>query len=201
MASHPNVKIKITVLENEAFKAKLTTNMQAGNPPDIFQSWGGGTLKEQADAGLIKDITGPTESWIGTLNEAAVGLYKVDDKQYGVPFNLGMVGVWYNKALFKKAGIDAPPSTWSEFLADVEKLKSAGITPIAVGEKDKWPGMFWWANLSLRVAGSDAMTQAGEDGSFDSDGFVKAGEELKKLIDMEPFQKSFLAAPVAGRQR
>jgi len=38
MASHPNVKIKITVLENEAFKAKLTTNMQAGNPPDIFQS-------------------------------------------------------------------------------------------------------------------------------------------------------------------
>ena len=65
MASHPNVKIKITVLENEAFKAKLTTNMQAGNPPDIFQSWGGGTLKEQADAGLIKDITGPSKSWIG----------------------------------------------------------------------------------------------------------------------------------------
>ena len=198
MASHPNVKIKITVLENEAFKAKLTTNMQAGNPPDIFQSWGGGTLKEQAEAGLIKDITGPSESWIGSLNEAAVGLYQVDDKQYGVPFNLGMVGVWYNKSLFKKAGIDAPPSTWSEFLADVEKLKSAGITPIAVGEKDKWPGMFWWANLSLRVAGSDAMTQAGEDGSFDSEGFVKAGEELKKLIDMEPFQKSFLAAPWPG---
>jgi raffinose/stachyose/melibiose transport system substrate-binding protein len=42
------------------------------------------------------------------------------------------------------------------------------------------------------------MTQAGEDGSFDSEGFVKAGEELKKLIDMEPFQKSFLAAPWPG---
>jgi raffinose/stachyose/melibiose transport system substrate-binding protein len=198
MASHPKVKIKITVLENEAFKAKLTTNMQAGNPPDIFQSWGGGTLKEQAEAGLIKDITGPSKSWIGTLNEAAVKLYQVDGKQYGVPFNLGMVGVWYNKALFKKAGIDSPPATWSEFLDDVKKLKAAGITPIAVGEKDKWPGMFWWANLSLRVAGSDAMTQAGEDGSFDSEGFVTAGEELKKLIDMEPFQKSFLAAPWPG---
>src|ERR1700710_2031876 len=47
MAAHKNVTIKITVLENEAFKAKLTTNMQAGKPPDIFQSWGGGTLKEQ----------------------------------------------------------------------------------------------------------------------------------------------------------
>jgi raffinose/stachyose/melibiose transport system substrate-binding protein len=198
MKAHPNVTIKITVLENEAFKAKLTTNMQAGNPPDIFQSWGGGTLKEQADASLVQDITKPTSSWIDTLNPAAVGLYKVGDKQYGVPYNLGMVGVWYNKALFKKAGIDAPPATWSEFLADVKKLKDAGITPIAVGEKDKWPGMFWWANLSLRVAGKDAMAKAGEDGSFNSPGFVKAGEELKKLIDMQPFQKSFLAAPWPG---
>jgi raffinose/stachyose/melibiose transport system substrate-binding protein len=85
MAAHPNVKVKITVLENEAFKAKLTTNMQAGKPPDLFQSWGGGTLKEQADAGLIKDITGPTKSWIDTLNPAGVGLYKVDGKQYGIP--------------------------------------------------------------------------------------------------------------------
>src|SRR3954470_23529856 len=198
MKAHPNVTIKITVLENEAFKAKLTTNRQAGTPPDIFQSWGGGTLKEQADASLVQDVTKPTSSWIDTLNPAAVGLYKVGDKQYGVPYNLGMVGVWYNKALFKKAGIDAPPATWSEFLSDVQKLKAAGITPIAVGEKDKWPGMFWWANLSLRVAGKDAMAKAGEDGSFDSPGFVKAGEELKKLIDMQPFQKSFLAAPWPG---
>ena len=44
MASHPNVNIQITVLENEAFKTKLTTVMQSGNPPDIFQSWGGGDM-------------------------------------------------------------------------------------------------------------------------------------------------------------
>jgi raffinose/stachyose/melibiose transport system substrate-binding protein len=58
--------------------------------------------------------------------------------------------------------------------------------------------MFWWANLALRVAGKDALAQAGEDGSFDSPGFVQAGEELKKLIDAEPFQKGHLAAPWDG---
>jgi raffinose/stachyose/melibiose transport system substrate-binding protein len=199
MAKHPNVKIKITVLENEAFKAKLTTNMQAGKPPDLFQSWGGGTLKEQADAGLIKDITGPTQSWIGTLNPAGVGLYKVGDKQYGIPYNLGLVGVWYNKKLFEKAGIDGPPTTWEEFLGDIQKLKSAGITPIAVGEKDKWPGMFWWANLSLRVAGKDAMAKAATDGgTFTQPGFVEAGKQLQKLIAMKPFQQGFLASPWDG---
>src|SRR4051794_11461181 len=115
-AAHPNVTIKITVLENEAFKAKLTTNMQAGKPPDVFQSWGGGTLKEQADAGLVKDISADAKPWIGTLNDAGVKLYQIDGKQYGVPYNLGVVGIWYNKKLFEKAGIDAPPSTWDEFL-------------------------------------------------------------------------------------
>jgi raffinose/stachyose/melibiose transport system substrate-binding protein len=197
-AAHPNVTIKITVLENEAFKAKLTTNMQAGKPPDVFQSWGGGTLKEQADAGLVKDITQDAKPWVGTLNEAGVKLYQVDGKQYGIPYNLGVVGFWYNKKHFRKAGIDAPPTTWDEFLSDVQKLKSAGITPLAVGEKDKWPGMFWWANLSLRIAGSDAMAKAGEDGSFDGPGFVEAGKQLERLIDMKPFQPGFLAAPWDG---
>jgi raffinose/stachyose/melibiose transport system substrate-binding protein len=198
MADNPNVDIKITVLENEAFKTKLTTTMQSGKVPDIFQSWGGGTLVEQAQAGLVQDVSEATSDWTGDLNDAAVGLYQVDGKQYGIPFNLGMVGVWYNTALFEKAGIDEPPATWDDFLADVEKLKSAGITPLAVGAKDKWPAMFWWANLSLRIAGSDAMQQAGEDGSFDSEGFVKAGEELQRLLDMQPFQEGFLAAPWDG---
>jgi raffinose/stachyose/melibiose transport system substrate-binding protein len=198
MADNPNVKINITVLENEAFKTKLTTTMQAGKVPDVFQSWGGGTLAEQAQAGLVQDITEPTQDWIGDLNEAGVGLYQVDGKQYGVPYNLGMVGVWYNKALFQKAGISEPPATWDDYLAAVEKLKAAGITPIALGEKDKWPGMFWWANLALRIAGGDAMQQAGEDGSFDSEPFVTAGEELKRLIDMQPFQDGFLGAPWDG---
>ncbi len=198
MADHPNVDIKITVLENEAFKTKLTTTMQAGKVPDIFQSWGGGTLVEQAQAGLVQDISDKTSDWTGDLNEAAVGLYQVDGKQYGVPYNLGMVGFWYNTALFKKAGIDEPPATWDDFLAAVEKLKAAGVTPIALGEKDKWPGMFWWANLSLRIAGADAMQQAGEDGSFESEGFIEAGEELQRLIEMEPFQDGFMAAPWDG---
>src|SRR3954452_5307543 len=53
MTAHPNVKIHITVLENEPFNPNLTPTMQGAKPPHIFQSWGGGTLKEQADAGLV----------------------------------------------------------------------------------------------------------------------------------------------------
>ena len=82
-AAHSNVKIAITSLENEAFKAKLTTVTQAGNPPDLFQSWGGGVLKQQVDAGLVKDLSGDTSSWIGNLLPAAVQPYTIDGKAAG----------------------------------------------------------------------------------------------------------------------
>jgi raffinose/stachyose/melibiose transport system substrate-binding protein len=194
MADHPNVKIEITVYENEAFKTAIAPRLQAGDPPDLFQSWGGGGLIEQVDAGLVQDITDDVEPWIGDLNTAAAAMYQVEDRQYGIPFDLGLVGFWYNTALFEEAGIDEPPSTWDELLEDVQTLKDAGITPIALGEGDKWPGMFWWAYLALRIGGPDALLQAGEDGSFDTEPFIEAGRELQRLIELDPFQEGFQSA-------
>ena len=125
-AEHPNVTVNITVMENEAFKAALQTNLQAGDVPDLFQSWGGGGLRDQVAAGLVQDITEPTSSWIGDLGAAPVGLYQVDGKQYGVPFDAGIVGFWYNKDLFAQAGLDKPADTWDGLLEQVQTLKDAG---------------------------------------------------------------------------
>jgi raffinose/stachyose/melibiose transport system substrate-binding protein len=194
-AAHPKVTIKITSLENEAFKSKLTTVAQAGNPPDLFQSWGGGVLADQVEAGLVKDLTADTTSWIGNVLPAAVSPYTVDGKIYGVPFDVGMVGFWYNKDLFAKAGITAPPTTWTEFLAAVDALKAKGVTPIALAGKDKWPGHFYWAYLAMRTAGLDALAAAAKSKSFDNPDFVTAGKHFKELIDKAPFQKGFLGAP------
>lgn len=194
MTEHPNVTINSTVLENEALKTKIATAMQAGTPPDVFQSWGGGGLAQQVEAGLVKDITADVADWADTMNPAAMGIYQVDGKQYGIPYNFGMVGFWYNKALFEQAGITAPPTNWDELLDAVKKLKAAGITPIALGEKDKWPGMFWWAYLAIRLGGQAALDDAVKNGTWDAQAFVDAGAKLKELIDLEPFQDGYLAA-------
>lgn len=193
-AAHPNVKVNLTVLENEAFKTKLTTLLQAGTPPDLFQSWGGGGLREQQQAGLVKDITADVASWKDEINPGALGMYQVDGKQYGIPFDLGMVGFWYNKQQFEKAGITTAPATWDDLLADVGKLKAAGLTPIALAGKDKWPGMFYWAYLAVRECGKDAMDNAVTTGDWSAACFVEAGNQLQKLIDLKPFQQGFLGA-------
>jgi len=198
MAAHPNVTIEITVLENEAFKTKLTTVMQSGDPPDIFQSWGGGTFNQQVEAGLLKDITADLDAdsaWRDSFAPGALGVYSYQGKNYGVPWDMGMVGFWYNKALFEQAGIDAPPATWTEFLEDVQILKDAGITPISIGEGDKWPGMHFWNYLATRLCGQAKFEAAmARTGSFTDPCFVEAGAKLQELVALEPFQEGFLGA-------
>jgi raffinose/stachyose/melibiose transport system substrate-binding protein len=191
---HPDITIKITALENEAYKAKLTTVTQSGGAPDIFHTWGGGVLQQQVQAGLVKDITGDIASWSDTLSPISKQPYQLDGKTYAVPFDIGMVGFWYNKALFKKAGIAAPPATWSEFLSDVQKLKTAGVTPIALAGKDKWPGHYYWSYLVMRVGGAQAFATANTERNFTGPDFVAAGQHLKELVDLDPFQKGFLGA-------
>ena len=158
MAAHPNVTIKITVLENEAFKTKLSTTA-AGRLPGPLpvvgrrRSW-----PQQADAGLLKDITADIADWKDTINPGAMSIYAYNGKQYGVPWDMGMIGFWYNKdAVRRRPAITAPPATWDEYLAAVEKLKAAGIDPLAIAGKDKWPSMHLWTYLVLRNGGGDAL--------------------------------------------
>ncbi|HTY98393.1 MAG TPA: extracellular solute-binding protein, partial [Rhodocyclaceae bacterium] len=194
-AAHPNVTINITVLENEAFKAKMTTLMQAGTPPDLFQSWGGGVMVEYAKAGLLKDITADMAGgWGDTFGAGPLGVYAYNGKQYGAPRDMGEVGFWYNKDLFKQAGIASTPATWTDFLADVKKLQDAKITPIAVAAGDKWPAAHYWMWTNVRIGGQDAFNKAfsQQGGSFADPSFVKAGDALKQLIDMKPFEDGFL---------
>jgi len=199
MAAHPNVTINITILENEAFKTKLTTVMQGGTPPDIFQSWGGGVMNDQAAAGMLQDITPALDAnsgaWRNTFAPGALGVYSVNGKNYGVPWDMGMVGWWYNKDLFTKAGITAVPTTWTDLLADVKTLKAAGITPISLGEKDTWTGMHMWSYLATRICGQTGFVAAAtRTGSFTDPCFVQAGKDLQDLIKLTPFQAGFLGA-------
>ncbi|MFE3037368.1 extracellular solute-binding protein [Streptomyces canus] len=193
-AANPKIKIKIVQLENDAYKSKMTALTASGKLPDIFHTWGGGVLKQQVDAGLVEDLTDRTKPWADGLLKVTKEPYIYDDKVYGIPFDMGMIGFWYNKKLFQQAGVSEPPTTWGGFLEAVSKLKAKNITPIALAGKEKWPGMYYWAYLAMRTAGIDALQKASEDKDFTGAGFVEAGRHLKQLVDLQPFQKGFLNA-------
>ena len=194
MAEHPNVTIDINVMENEAYKAALRTNVQAGDVPDLFQSWGGGVLLDQVNAGVVQDITEASADFVDDLAGGAASVFNIDGVQYGLPYNQSMVGFWYNKDLFEQAGITETPTTWTGLLETVQTLKDAGITPIAVGAGDKWPAHFWYSYLMVRLGGADVMNQIAADNNFSVPAVIEAGEHVEQLVAMEPFQDGFLAA-------
>lgn len=197
-AANPGITINMQFLENEAFKAKLTTLLQSDAAPDIFYSWGGGVLTEQAAAGVLRPVETVVNPDVATsLGTAGMSAFTRDGHLYGLPQQVSEVVLWYNKALFEQAGVDpAGLETWGGFLAAVQAFKDAGITPLAVGAKDKWPAHFWWSKLVVRLAGKDAFDAArmGENGGFTAEPFVRAGEMFLELAALEPFQDGFLAA-------
>jgi raffinose/stachyose/melibiose transport system substrate-binding protein len=198
MAGHPGVTINITVLENEAFKERLPSVMQAGDPPDLFQSWGGGPLWTYGEAGLLRDITPELDAndgeWRNSFSsQAALNLFGTGGQQWGVPWSFGGVGIWYNTELFAQAGIEQTPETWAEFLTAVQQLQDADITPICLAQGEKWPGHFWFIYFAIREGGQEAFEAAyNRTGSFTDPAFVKAGEDLVQLVEMEPFQEGYL---------
>jgi raffinose/stachyose/melibiose transport system substrate-binding protein len=151
-----------------------------------------------AENGLVRNIAPELEGeWRDSIGaQAALELYGQDGEYYGVPWTWGVVGLFYNRTLFEQAGLDpeAPPATWDELLAAVQTLQDAGITPISLGEGDKWPGHFWWVYLATRIGGGEAFLNAySREGSFADEPFVQAGEYLQQLIDLNPFPEGFLA--------
>src|SRR5580658_9958149 len=194
-AAHPGVNVQFKYLENEAFKAKLPTMLQADESrPDLFYSWGGGVMQDQDKAGFLKDIT-KDASWESELAPTAVDAFKINGKVVGVPFEVGEVVFYYNKKLFEKGGVKAEDiKTWDDFLGAVKKLKAAGITPIVVGAGEKWPMHFYYSYLVMRIGGEHALAdaKAGKDGGSMNATFVEAGKRLRELAALEPFQPGYL---------
>jgi glucose/mannose transport system substrate-binding protein len=82
-----------------------------------------------------------------------IALVSYQGQPYSVPVNVHRNGVlWYNKKIFDENGLTAP-DTWDAFLADAEKLKAKGITPLALGDKDKWESLQLFEDILLATLG------------------------------------------------
>ena len=109
-AAHPNVKIKITVLENEAFKTKLATPPRPDAVPGPVPVVGRRRpWPPRPTPALLKDITADVAPWKDTINPGAMSIYQYNGKQYGIPWDMGMIGFWYNKDALRE-GRDHRPA-------------------------------------------------------------------------------------------
>ncbi|SEP04627.1 carbohydrate ABC transporter substrate-binding protein, CUT1 family (TC 3.A.1.1.-) [Aquisalimonas asiatica] len=197
-AENPDVNVEIEYIANEAYKTRLPTLLQSSQRPDIFYSWGGEGLRDQVDAGFVRDISDEMrDGWKDLYPEGAVRAFTLDDRIYGAPLYATVVGFWANTALTEEAGVDIEAvETWEEFEDAVVALREAGITPAVVGGQDGWPMHFYWGYLATRLAGGHGIeaAQEGADGGFAGPSFVRAAEMLQEFVELDPFQSGFMSS-------
>ena len=191
-AANPNVTIEIQAIQNEEMDGKLQTALNSGDAPDIFMARGGGKLADVVKAGQAMDITDKLTDATKTALGGVLSAFEVDGKTYGLPTAVLPEGFWYSTDLFSQAGITDTPTTIDELEATNDKLKAAGIAPIALGAKDAWPAAHFYYNFALRACSQDVINEAAANRSFDDPCWEKAGDQLADFAASQPFNDGFL---------
>ena len=192
-AAHPEVKVTIQELQNDPFKTKLAVAMGSDAPPDVWHTWGGGVLQEYVKAGAVKDLTPDLalDGWGDTFAPAALGLMQADGKTWGVPLNVSGVFFYYNTELFEQNGW-TPPATWDELTALIGTIKEAGIVPISLANKTKWPGAFYLNYMVERVAGEQFLADVVSGArNFEDPAFLEACKRTAEFGQLGAFQPGF----------
>lgn len=186
--SHPNIKINISGKEVSEHNTQMTLLAGEKKLPDIF--WlEQATAREFARNGSLYDLTDALNKYKinGSLLPGLVNSCTEDGKDYGMPSEVMMVGFFYNKELFKQAGIEGTPVTYEEFTEDVNKLNAAGIVPLTVGAQDNYS--IWAFETMLARYGFFEKLDGLKDGSisWDNEDFLHYFQKVEEMRENHTF--------------
>lgn len=125
-ATHPNLQVKLTETQAGQAVTKLATALRGGSPPDVI-GLNDINMPIFTRKAQFMDLTEQVNalSFKSALSPGHLNLAKYQDKYYGVPYLADLSMLFYNKALFRKAGLDpnTPPSTFAEMLSDAQAVQ------------------------------------------------------------------------------
>jgi glucose/mannose transport system substrate-binding protein len=125
----------------------LKTQVISGNAPSAAQIKGP-LIQEWAEQGVLVPIDSVAGDWKSNLPPQIDKIIHADGHYVAAPFSVHRVNwLWINKAALDKVGAK-PPATWPEFFALADKLKAAGIQPVAAGGQP-WQDLTLWEDVVL----------------------------------------------------
>ncbi|GIP60386.1 sugar ABC transporter substrate-binding protein [Paenibacillus woosongensis] len=190
-AENPNIKIELDSLNTDQQKLKLKTQAASKEVPDITVVNPAAQMKPFVEANLFAPLNDMLEvnGLKDTFQEGLLDWYSFDGSIYALPDGNNIGVVYYNKELFEQAGVEVP-GTFEEMLEVVKALKSKGITPIAIGEKDTWTGSFLFMNMLLRTNGPGFLSDVLENKkTFEDPAFIEAVDAFQSLVAAGAFQE------------
>lgn len=203
MKENPNVKIEAQFVPYDEYHEKINTLMAANTPPDIYYineylaaDWG--------EKGVAVDLKPYFEARGINMEETYIpnALFKSGGKIYGLASGVVDMSLFYNKEMFKEAGIDTPPLdvanawSWSDYIAAAKALTTdqdgnhpgdPNFNPKAIktyGTKNSTSWLFFMALLYSNDA--SIFTEDGMGIALDTPEAREVLTALKDMMYVEP---------------
>ena len=189
-ARNPGISVKFTPYRNTEYATILSSALAAGSGPDIIHTRAYGALAQLADAGFLLPLDATLVKGLDDFPPAllAAARGRKDPRVFGVPFATQTIGVFYNKALLRKAEVEALPPTWGELLKLLDRIKKAGLVPVANGGKEGAVLEQVFGAVAPMFYGGTALFGDVVSGKrdFTDPGFVRALKEVQALAPYLP---------------
>jgi glucose/mannose transport system substrate-binding protein len=163
----------------------LKSRVISGNPPSAAQTKGP-AIQEWASEGVLAnmDTLAKAEKWDDLLPKVVADVMKYKGAYVAAPVNVHRVNwMWGSSEALKKAGVAAMPKTWDEFFAAADKLRAAGLVPVAHGGQN-WQDFTTFESVVLGVGGpkfyQDALVKL-DDKAINSDTMKKSLETFRRI--------------------
>ncbi len=178
-------KIRINVTVNPDFPAyqeKVKTMIATDTTPDIFHyNFNPNDLSRQKSGKLMDFTPYMDDEWASRFGEGDLETLTIDEQLTSIPFEKAGALIYYNKALFEKAGINEFPDTWDGVLDACRKLKENGIAPFSLyTSDDAWYTCNLFTYLAASYAGTEALNAGG---SIDTPEMIQAASKLREFMN------------------
>ena len=147
-AANPDIDVVLQNFDHEGYKTAIR-NFLTTDSPDLANWYAGNRMAPFVNAGQFQDVSDVWEAnGLSDSLASAKASMTIDGKQWGVPYTYYQWGIYFNKDVYKAAGVEVP-KTWDEFVANCEKFKAANVDCLTTGTSALWPaaGIFDYINM------------------------------------------------------
>lgn len=136
---NPRLAVRVNAASVDQLMATVRMQLSSNTAPDIVPIWPGSgvplSVHQVAPGGFLTDLS--DQPFAANTPAFAKDVIEVDGKLFWLANQPSVIGGIVNKRVWEKAGL-GQPKTWTEFLDSCQKLRSAGIVPIALGNGTQW---------------------------------------------------------------
>ena len=176
--------------------ATLKQRVLAGDPPAAALIKGP-AIQEWAELNALTNLEtmAKFDKWDESLPKVVADQMKYKGHYVAVPVNVHRVNwLWANAAVLKKAGVSAMPKTWDEFFVAADKIRAAGLTPLAHGGQD-WQDFTVFETVALGVGGAEFYKNA----LLKLDKTALSSDAMKKTLETYRRLKPYTDVKSSGR--